>query len=206
MTWPDVQKPHWKASASINACCTGSSVPSRASPSTVVTWRPVQSTASNKHAYIARPSTRTVQAPQSPMSHTFFVPVRWSAERRVSRSVRRGSSTSRCSAPLMSKVTGWSVVCTGWSVVCIGPILFMFGGPPGLRPSLSALDAERGCRTPARCRAVRRRTLGPHSHIGRRRGIRYQFENPAHRATARWEPLARPGIATTSPQAGIPHA
>jgi hypothetical protein len=42
----------------------------------VVICRPWQSTASSKQAYMAEPSTKTVQAPQSPMSQTFFVPVR----------------------------------------------------------------------------------------------------------------------------------
>src|SRR5258708_18363747 len=37
MIWPGVQKPHWKASCSMNASCTGCSWPSLASPSPVST-------------------------------------------------------------------------------------------------------------------------------------------------------------------------
>ena len=49
MIWPDVQKPHWKASRSMNAACTGCSAPSLARPSTVSTARPAHATASVMH-------------------------------------------------------------------------------------------------------------------------------------------------------------
>src|SRR5256886_15724535 len=46
MIWPGVQKPHWNASASMNARCTGWSSPSFASPSIVSTRLPSHATAS----------------------------------------------------------------------------------------------------------------------------------------------------------------
>src|SRR6266853_1423815 len=66
MIWPGVQYPHWNASCSTNASCTGCSPPSAARPSIVVTSRPSQVTASVRHASTRLPSTRTVHAPQQP--------------------------------------------------------------------------------------------------------------------------------------------
>jgi hypothetical protein len=60
MTKPGVQKPHWSASASTMARCTGwsssSDVPV-ASPSTVVTFAPSTSIASVRQPFRGAPST-----------------------------------------------------------------------------------------------------------------------------------------------------
>ena len=71
---PAVQNPHWNAWASRNACCIGWSVPSRASPSSVVTSRPSARKAGTRQLWTGLPSSQTVQAPQSPASHPFFTP------------------------------------------------------------------------------------------------------------------------------------
>ena len=49
INWPEVQKPHCGPSPATNAACSGSSRPSSASPSTVVTARPWAQTASWLH-------------------------------------------------------------------------------------------------------------------------------------------------------------
>src|SRR5207247_1383482 len=49
MIWPGVQKPHWKASASMNARCTGCSSPFFAMPSMVSMAFPSQVTANVMH-------------------------------------------------------------------------------------------------------------------------------------------------------------
>src|SRR5581483_6732686 len=94
-----VQNPHCSASASTNARCSACIRPSFSRPSMVVTSCPAQSTASLRQAYSARPSTITVHAPQSPMSHDFLVPVRPRSKRSASTSVRRGSTLSGRSTP-----------------------------------------------------------------------------------------------------------
>ena len=78
---PGVQKPHCSPWHSENACCTGLSRPSAepstsVSPSTVVISRSTAETANIRHERIGRPSTSTVQAPQTPCSQPTWVPVR----------------------------------------------------------------------------------------------------------------------------------
>ena len=75
MICPDVQKPNWKPSRSMNAAWSGWSAPSRSSPSIVVILLPSCMAASVMQDSTRRPSTCTVHAPHSPRSHPFFVPV-----------------------------------------------------------------------------------------------------------------------------------
>lgn len=74
MTKFGVQKPYWKARAAAKAYCTGCKtlVPDRPSP--VVTARPWAWMAGYRQLCTGRPSTCTVKAPQSPLSHPFFTP------------------------------------------------------------------------------------------------------------------------------------
>src|SRR5581483_4714177 len=89
----------------MNACCTGCSVPFDEMPSIVSTARPSQATARVMHEYTGRPSTSTVQAPQSPSLQTFFVPVRPRESRRVSRSERSGPTRTDTFRPFTSSAT-----------------------------------------------------------------------------------------------------
>src|SRR6266566_1073600 len=89
----------------MNAACTGCRFTCAATPSIVVTSRSRTIAASVMQASTGRPSTCTVQAPHSPRSHPFFVPVRPSRSRSVSSSVARGSSASRWSSPLTRSST-----------------------------------------------------------------------------------------------------
>ena len=72
MIIPAVQKPHWNAWASRNACCIGCSLPSQASPWSVVTSRPSARNAGTRQLWTGLPSSQTVQAPQSPASQPFL--------------------------------------------------------------------------------------------------------------------------------------
>src|SRR6266516_5914243 len=68
---PGVQKPHWSAWFARNASW---SLP-QLSPSTVVIAAPSAVTASSRQERTATPSSRTVQAPQTPCSQPTWVPV-----------------------------------------------------------------------------------------------------------------------------------
>ena len=85
MIMPAVQKPHWKAWASRNACCIGCSSPSWASPSIVVTSRPAARKAGMRQLWTGVPSSQTVQAPQSPASQPFLTPNQPCSRRKVRR-------------------------------------------------------------------------------------------------------------------------
>ena len=100
MIWPEVQNPHWKASQSMKARCTGWSWSPWASPSTVVTRLPWTVAASVRHDSTRRPSTWTVQAPHWPRSQPFLEPVSPSRSRSASSSVTRGSTVSLRRSPL----------------------------------------------------------------------------------------------------------
>ena len=73
---PGVQKPHWSAWWRLNASCSGESIASPASDSTVSTVEPSAWTASRQQPRTETPSSRTVQAPQTPCSQPTCVPVR----------------------------------------------------------------------------------------------------------------------------------
>ena len=104
ITWPGVQYPHWNASCSRKARCTGCNSPSAANPSIVVTSASATVTASVMQASTRRPATCTVQAPHSPRSQPIFVPVSPNRSRKASSSVTRGSNTMTCALPLTRNV------------------------------------------------------------------------------------------------------
>src|SRR3990167_8691592 len=70
----------------MKACCKGCNSPLELIPSIVVTLLPLLSTARTRQELTALPSTITVQAPQSPVSHPLLVPT--SPRRYLSRSSR----------------------------------------------------------------------------------------------------------------------
>src|SRR5262249_7799344 len=103
MTKPGVQKPHWVASASTSACCTGWSAPSGpARPSTVRTAQLSICGSIIRQEFTAwncnDPSTRRprtmVQAPQSPSAQPSLVPVRCTRVRSQSSTVMLGGALS----------------------------------------------------------------------------------------------------------------
>ena len=85
MIMPAVQKPHWNACASRNACCIGCSAPSVRQPSIVVTSRPAARKAGIRQEWTGVPSSQTVQAPQSPASQPFLTPKQPCSRRKVRR-------------------------------------------------------------------------------------------------------------------------
>src|ERR1700738_2888553 len=88
--------------------CSGCSLPSCSSPSTVVISRPWAWTRNTVQDFTGRPSRSTVQAPQWLVSQPLWVPVR----RRVSRirctSRRRGSTSASWLSPLTATLTSIS--------------------------------------------------------------------------------------------------
>src|SRR5262249_22480085 len=69
-------------------------------PSIVVTSRPAACAARKQHELTGRPSTRTVQAPQTWTSQERFAPVRPSESRRKSSSSSFGATSRTTSPPL----------------------------------------------------------------------------------------------------------
>src|SRR4051794_18643971 len=145
---PGVQKPHWSAWQSWNACCTGPSVPSAfVSPSTVVIRASTADTANIRQARTGSPSISTVQAPQTPCSQPTWVPVRPTSWRSASESSRRAgtrtsyvapltwSRTSKSSSPLLSSLmlagSTWNRQPAGDFVGCsCRTLLRVVVGPP----------------------------------------------------------------------------
>src|SRR4029453_9934683 len=110
-TTPGVQKPHWSPWQSRNAACTGDNPPPGGPmPSIVVTSLPAACTANIKQARTAAPSTRTVQAPQTPCSQPRWVPVSRSSSRRKSARVRRGSTLASRGSPFTVSFTDTSAM------------------------------------------------------------------------------------------------
>src|SRR5690606_21950776 len=62
--------------------------------------------ANTRQERIGLPSTMTVQAPHTPCSHPTCVPVRPQSSRRVSASVLRCSTTTRCFSPFTTSSRG----------------------------------------------------------------------------------------------------
>src|SRR5919198_937794 len=106
MIIPGVQKPHWSAWRSQNACWSGWSSPPCARPSIVVISLPSAWTASKVHDFTACPSRWIVQAPQSDVSQPIFVPVSPRSSRRKSTSSVRGSTSASCRTPLTVSAIG----------------------------------------------------------------------------------------------------
>ena len=102
---PGVQIPHCKAACSKNFFCKGWSVSPSARPSTVATSLPSASTPRTKQESMDLPSIITLQAPQSPVRHPSFVPVRPTSSRNTSSKLWRGSQRNSVSSPFI-------VVCT----------------------------------------------------------------------------------------------
>src|SRR5438477_441477 len=98
-TMPGVQKPHCTAPRSISSCWSGWSEPFSPSPATVSTRAPSAWTASTLHALTATPSSRTVQAPQTPSPQPYLTSVAPALSRRKCSSVTCGSTGSRNRRP-----------------------------------------------------------------------------------------------------------
>ena len=106
---PGVQKPHWSPWHSVKACCTADRVPSgSARPSTVVISAPSALTASSRQERTGTPSSRIVQAPQTPCSHPTCVPVRPRSWRMQSDSSRRAGTRAVRAAPFTVRLTSCS--------------------------------------------------------------------------------------------------
>src|SRR4051794_5040134 len=127
---PGVQNPHWRPWHSRNARCTGVSVvASLHRPSTVVISLPAAWTPNIRHERTASPSTRIVQAPQTPCSQPRCVPVSPRSSRRVSASVLRASTRTRRGRPLTVRST--STVFSAWVVVTSGTGRLLDGAGEG---------------------------------------------------------------------------
>ena len=103
---PGVQYPHCIAPVSSQACCTGCSRPSSASPSTVVIRWPATSAAGVEHAVTARRPISTVQAPHAPSPQPSFGPVMPRSSRSTSSRLRPPSATTCRWTPLTVIVNG----------------------------------------------------------------------------------------------------
>src|SRR5579862_359264 len=78
---------------------------SPASPSRVVTARPSKAVTGSSHEVVALPSTRTVQAPQTPSPQPYFAAVRPSSSRRTARRLRSGEPSTSLATPLIVRRT-----------------------------------------------------------------------------------------------------
>ena len=145
-TKPGVQKPHWRASFSTKAACSGLIFSGVPMPSTVVISCPSASAASIRHDTIGAPSTSTVQAPQPPRSHTGLAPVRSSSLRSASSSVTRGSTVTARAAPFTFR----------FSVTASGPSIAGAASARSPAPTIVVAAAE----TPADFRKLRREKEG----------------------------------------------
>ena len=93
----------------MKAACSGCSSSPFANPSIVVMSRSSARSASVMQASTRRPSMCTVQAPHSPRSQPFFVPVRPRRSRNASRRVERTSTVALRTAPLILSETRISI-------------------------------------------------------------------------------------------------
>src|SRR5438094_133626 len=85
--------------------CSGWSLPSCSSPSTVMRLLPFACTANIVHDFTGRPSSSTVHAPQWVVSHPMCVPVSRSTSRMRWTSRSRGSTSASCFSPLIESCT-----------------------------------------------------------------------------------------------------
>jgi hypothetical protein len=98
---PGVQKPHWKPFSSAKARWTGWS----RRPSMVVMAASSHSTARIMQDFTGLPSSRTVQAPQSPFSQPHLAPVSPSFSRSTRKRVSPGRTAARRSSPLTCRIS-----------------------------------------------------------------------------------------------------
>src|SRR5660398_274518 len=106
MIIPGVQNPHCTAPYSAKAFCRGCSVPSAASsPSMVTTSAPSTSTAGKTQEFTATPSTRTVQAPQSPPPQPSLDPMRSRSSLRMRRRLQPVRTATLTGSPFTKKET-----------------------------------------------------------------------------------------------------
>src|SRR5687767_15142059 len=89
----------------MKACCSGWSFPSLAKPSIVVISFPLHPAARVRHELTNRPSTITLQAPQTPMLQPSLVPVSPRSSRSKCSKSRLGSISAWCSSPLTRRVS-----------------------------------------------------------------------------------------------------
>ena len=97
---PGVQMPHWRAACSMNLRCNGCSSSPLAMPSMVPISRPSASAPSTRQEQTRRPSTVTLQAPQSPVPQPSLAPVRPRRLRSASSSVSSASQIKSTLSPL----------------------------------------------------------------------------------------------------------
>src|SRR5687768_4452120 len=103
MIIPGVQKPHWVAKPSRNACWIGASVPScAATPSSVFTVEPLTVSTGTRQDITASPSSRHVQVPHVPTPQPRLAAVRPSVSRRALSRVVPGLAMNSCGSPLTS--------------------------------------------------------------------------------------------------------
>ena len=108
---PGVQKPHWRAAFSKNACWMGWSTAPLATPSIVVIFWFSTSTPRIRHELTILPFNITVHAPQLPSLQPSLDPVNWISSLRISRRLWRGSHKNSNFCPLMV-VSTWDFVFT----------------------------------------------------------------------------------------------
>ena len=105
---PGVQMPHCAAPCRRKEFCKRSKIGARsASPSTVVISQPSTCPAAIKHEQTCSPSSKTVQAPQSPASQPTLVPARPSDSRKTRDNLSVGETAGLTLFPLTEK---WIVV------------------------------------------------------------------------------------------------
>ena len=196
--------PHCTAPCARKADWSGSSRPSRSSPSTVVTSRSATCATGTRQAQTACPSSWTVQAPQSPASHPTFVPVSARSSRRTSESRRIGGVATVTARPLTRNAMGRPAS----AGPLIGRVAREGAGrssaqrPRGSRPSRGDRRSGRGPRgrpDQARPRSLRRRAgrgVAPRA-LTRRRAT------GEHAPTASRASAIRPSRSRTSTPAAI---
>ena len=111
MICPFWQKPHCGTCSSIHACCTGSSLPSFASPSSVVI-SPLTRDATVIHDRVATPPMITVQAPHWPSPHPNLGPRNLRSFRRTYSRRVDGSTSTVCSVPFTFNVIALIASCS----------------------------------------------------------------------------------------------
>src|SRR5216683_4331383 len=110
MIIPVVQKAHWNAPASRNACCTGCNRPSFSRPSIVTTGFPTAALAGIWHERRGAPPIRTVHAPHCPSPQPYLLPVKPSSSRKTFNRGVSGGYLTRCRLSLTSISIGFAMI------------------------------------------------------------------------------------------------